>query len=56
MATGYGPAAGQISKWPLVAMRAMDINTDPHCGRTTQPDMVLGSSFGQNATMTLSGI
>ena len=34
------------SLWPLVATWAMNINTDPSCGRTTDPDMVLGHHHG----------
>ena len=36
----------QASMQPLVAAWATDINTDPGCGRTMDPDMVLGSSPG----------
>lgn len=40
--------------WFLVAMQAMDINTDPDCGRITDPDTalsivpVLGGSPGHS--------
>lgn len=30
----------QASMWPLVAAWAMDTNTDPGCGRTTDPETV----------------
>lgn len=30
----------QASMWSLVAAWAMDTNSDPGCGRTTDPDMV----------------
>lgn len=30
-------------------------NTIPHCSRTTDPDMILGSSLGLEVTMTLGG-
>lgn len=32
----------QISKWHLVVMWAMNINTAPGCSRTMHPDMTLG--------------
>lgn len=38
--------------WPLVVPWTMDFNTDPHCGRTTDPDMVLNSSLDLDVTMT----
>lgn len=34
---------------------ATDINTDPGCGRTMDPDMVIGSSLGREVSMVPSG-
>lgn len=62
----HGPGSGmslglqyghrsQASLWPLVAMGAMDINTETGCSRTTNPDMVLGSILGPDVTMDLGG-
>lgn len=39
------------SMWFLVAMWTMDSNTNPDCGRTTDPDMFLGSSLGPSVNM-----
>ena len=38
--------------WPREVTRVTDINTDPHCSRTLDPDMTLGSSPGLDDTMT----
>ena len=43
------------SMWLLVATWAIDINTDPSCGQTMFPAMVLGSSLGWDATMAPGG-
>ena len=40
--------------WPLVVIWATDIDTDPSCSRTMEPDMVLGDSSGQDLTMASS--
>lgn len=37
--------------WPMMASWAININTNPGCGRTTDPDMVRGSSPGLDVTM-----
>ena len=36
--------------WPPVITQAMDINIDPTCSGTMDPDMVLGSSSRLDAT------
>lgn len=41
--------------WPLGATRATDINTAPGYGRTTNSDVVLGSSLGPEITMAPGG-
>ena len=43
----------QASLWPLGATWAMDINTDPNGAGIMDPDMVPGSSVGQDVTMAL---
>ena len=43
-----------VSTWPLVLTQATDINTDPSYRRTMDPDMVLGSSPGQDHTIASS--
>ena len=45
----------QASMWPLVSPWAMDINTDPGCSRTIDPDMFLSRSPGPNVTMDPGG-
>lgn len=42
------------SALPLVVTQAIDINTDPSCKRTMNPDMVLGGSPAQDLTMATS--
>ncbi|ERE81248.1 kelch-like protein 2 [Cricetulus griseus] len=39
------------SALPLIVSGAMDINTDPGCGRAMDPDMNTGSSPGMDDTM-----
>lgn len=41
----------QASMWPMMASWAININTNPGCGRTTDPDRVRGSSPGLDVTM-----
>lgn len=48
------PSPG-ISAWPLLVTRAPDINTDPCCFRTTNPDMALSVSMGRDLTMAVGG-
>lgn len=43
------------SMWFVVAMWTMDSNTDSDCGRTTDPDMFLGSSPGPGVNMVPGG-
>lgn len=42
------------SAWFLVVIQATDINKDPVCNWTMDPDMTLGSSMGPNAMVALS--
>lgn len=39
--------------WTSVVTWAMDINADPSCRMTTDPDVVLGGSTGPEITMAL---
>lgn len=41
--------------WTSVVTWAMDINADPSCRMTTDPDVVLGGSTGPEITMALGG-
>ncbi|CAO2611242.1 hypothetical protein LEMLEM_LOCUS15049, partial [Lemmus lemmus] len=43
----------KASLWPLVATWAMYINTDPNGAGTMDPDVIPGSSLGQDVTMAL---
>lgn len=45
----------QVSIWSLLETWAKCINTDPSCGRTTEPDMVLGSILDPDVTMAPGG-
>lgn len=45
----------QTSVQPLEATWAMDVNTDPSCGKTMNPYMALSSSPGPEVTMALGG-
>lgn len=39
---------------PLVITQATDIDSDPSCNRTIEPDMAIGSLLGQDLTMVSS--
>ena len=41
---------------PPTSTQAVDIDTDPCCGRTKDPDMVLSSSIDLDSTMDSGGI
>ena len=46
----------QVSVWPLVVSWVTNINIEPDCGRTGDPDMVLGSSPGLDVTSPWSQV
>lgn len=43
------------SRWSLLVTWASDINTDPDCDMTTNPDMASGHSMGPNVTTASGG-
>lgn len=43
------------SAWPWVVIQTMDINIDPSCNRTKEPDTALSGSLGQDVTMASGG-
>ena len=43
------------SLWPLVAPQTVDINIDPGCGRTMDPDMVLINCPGLDVILVPGG-
>lgn len=45
----------QTFTWSLMITRALDINVDPSCSKTMEPDTVLGGSLGPDIPMASGG-
>lgn len=54
ISSGGSPEHGWASAWPLEMLRVTDVNRDSSCSTTTDTDMILGLSPGQDLIMASS--